>query len=254
MRLPFRPLPCLMALAPAPVGMPASATELDDLIVASARNSYNFQTWLKDERIRVVSKHGAVTLTGMVQDEFHRALAEETLAGLPGVKSINNQLSLKEVPAGRPTDANVRARVQTALLFHREFSGPRIQVTAAQGVVTLRGEAANRAQRGRIADYVRGLDGVAQVVDQMTVSKERHPKRREIRKRIDDASITAQARLALLFTRATSGLRTRVRTENGVVTLSGEAASKAEREQARRVVLGIEGVRSVRNQIVVIPG
>jgi osmotically-inducible protein OsmY len=41
---------------------------------------------------------------------------------------------------------------------------------------------------------------------------------------------------------------------NGVVFLTGQAASKAEREQVRRVVLSIDGIRSVRNQIAIVPG
>jgi osmotically-inducible protein OsmY len=249
--LPWSARPAAVVFA---VLLPSGAVETDERIVQAARNSYTFKTWLKDDRIHVVSRDGAVTLTGMVQNEFHRALAEETLAGLPGVTVVNNQLSLKQVPGGANSDATLQARVQTALLFHREFSGPRIEVTVAQGVVTLRGEAETRAQKQRIADYVRGLDGVVQVVDQLTVSREPHPRRREIRKRIDDASITAQVKLALLFNRSTSALRTKVRTVNGVVFLTGQAASKAEREQVRRVVLSIDGIRSVRNQIAIVPG
>jgi osmotically-inducible protein OsmY len=249
--LPWHARARALALA---VLLPLGAGETDERICQAARDSYTFRTWLKDDRISVVSRQGVVTLTGMVRNEFHRSLAEETLAGLPGVQVVNNQLSLKEAPANQPADATLRERVRTALLFHREFSGPRIEVAVQDGIVTLRGEVASLPQRRRLAAYVRGLDGVVQVVDQMTVSKVPQPRRREIRKRIDDASITAQVKLALLFNRATSAMRTKVHTQNGVVTLSGQAASKGEREQVRRVVQGIDGVRLVRLQMVIVPG
>ena len=251
--MPQRLPPCLrsaaMALAAAFTLLQASGT--DDRIVQAAKGSYNFRTYLKDDDIRIAAKSGAVTLTGQVADALHRSVAEDTVAGLPGVASVNTQLSLKESPGGLQPDALLRAKVRTALLFHRELSSASTEVTVDRGVVTLRGTAATRAQRDRAGEYVKGLDGVAGVVNEMTVSGDPQPRRRAIRKRIDDASITAQVKLALLFNRSTSALRTRVRTENGVVFLSGEAANRAERDRVKRVVQNIEGIRSMRNQITV---
>lgn len=228
-----------------------SATETDDRIVAAARNSYNFKTHLKDDKITVVSKGGAVTLTGKVADEFHRSLAEETLAGLPGVSGVNNQLSLSGEPGALTPDTTLKAKVQTALLFHRRLSATRTTVQVQDGVVTLQGQAESVAQRTLATEYVKGLDGVVRVVNQMTVAPGPPPKHKEIRVRIDDGSLTAQAKMALLFHKATSALHTKVRTDHGVVTLTGTARSRAEKDLASRIVGNLEGVRKVRNLMAV---
>jgi len=226
------------------------ATETDDRIVSAARNSYNFKTYLKGDKIAVAVKGGAATLTGKVQDEFHRSLAEETLAGLPGVTSVNNQLSLAGEPGAKAADATLKAKVQTALLFHRRLSAGRTTVLVDDGFVTLRGEAESEAQKALATEYVKGLDGVAGVRNEMTVAAGQR-RRREIRVRIDDASLTAQIKMALLFNKATSAVHTKVRTENGVATLTGSARSKAERDLVTRIVRNLEGIRKVRNQMTV---
>ncbi len=44
---------------------PAYASQTDDRIEASARKSYVFNTYLKDDAIKINSRDGAVTLTGL---------------------------------------------------------------------------------------------------------------------------------------------------------------------------------------------
>lgn len=245
-RNPLRPAALVLAAA-----VTLQASETDERIIAAARGSYNFKTYLKDEPITVAARNGAVTLTGTVQNAFRRALAEETVAGLPAVKTVNNQLNVKDEPGGITPDTSLKARVQAALLLHRDLSLARTQVDASNGTVTLQGEADSEAQKKLATEYVKGLDGVIRVNNEMTVGGESHPRRKEIRKQIDDASITAQIKMALLFNRAASALNTRVKTENGVVTLTGRVKSRAERELVTRIARNVEGTRAVRNKLVI---
>ena len=66
---------------------------------------------------------------------------------------------------------------------------------------------------------------------------------------IDDSVITAKVKSALLADSTVKGLNISVETVQGTVTLSGSAASTAERAQAESLAAGVEGVRSVVNQI-----
>src|SRR5271170_5232325 len=76
------------------------ASSTDDRIESSTYKSYVFKTYLKDDAIKTESKHGQVTLTGTVADESHKSLAQDTVESLPGVKSVDNQLTIKgEYPA-----------------------------------------------------------------------------------------------------------------------------------------------------------
>ena len=57
----------------------------------------------------------------------------------------------------------------------------------------------------------------------MTLSKTAKKTPEATGDKIDDASITAQVKMTLLFHRSTSALNTKVETKHGVVTLSGRA-------------------------------
>jgi osmotically-inducible protein OsmY len=52
-----------------------SAADVDDRIESSAKASYNFKTYLKNDNIHIESKNGAVALTGTVSEESHKSLA-----------------------------------------------------------------------------------------------------------------------------------------------------------------------------------
>ena len=74
---------------------------------------------------------------------------------------------------------------------------------------------------------------------------------RTMGEKIDDASITAQAKMALLFHRSTSALKTSVTTKDGIVTLSGKAANSAEKGLVTKLVSDIHGVNRVVNDMTV---
>jgi hyperosmotically inducible protein len=66
---------------------------------------------------------------------------------------------------------------------------------------------------------------------------------------IDDSVITTKVKSALLADSTVKGLNISVDTVGGTVTLSGTAASQAERTQAEALAASIEGVRNVVNRI-----
>ncbi|HYP25397.1 MAG TPA: BON domain-containing protein [Blastocatellia bacterium] len=68
-----------------------------------------------------------------------------------------------------------------------------------------------------------------------------------------DAWITTKAKLALIADNRTSGFATDVVTQDQVVTLSGKVDSEEAKSAADTVVKGIEGVKSVNNQLQVVP-
>src|ERR1700675_4396168 len=81
------------------------ASETDDRIESSAAKSYVFKTYLKDDSIKTESKNGVVTLTGTVAEAGHKSLAENTVASLPGVKSVDNQLTVSGEQPAEHSDA-----------------------------------------------------------------------------------------------------------------------------------------------------
>jgi len=239
--------------------MPVQASKTDEQIVSSAQKSYVFKTYLKNDDIQIQSKDGVVTLTGTVSEEPHKPLAQETVASMPGVKSVNNELKFKGEAPAENSDAWLMTKVKTSLLFHRSVSGFSTEVDVENGVVTLRGEAASQAQKDLTTEYAKDVDGVKDVKNEMTVAetpkmadeKTMSEKLSDVGEGIDDASITALAKITLLYHRSTSGLNTKVETNDGVVTLSGKAKNAAEKDLAAKYVNDINGVRSVKNQMTI---
>ena len=55
--------------------VPVHASQVDDRIESTARNSYVFKTYLQGDDIKIGSRDGVVTLTGTVSEESHKSLA-----------------------------------------------------------------------------------------------------------------------------------------------------------------------------------
>jgi len=263
------------------ISVPVYASNTDDGIESSARKTYVFKTYLKDDDIKIQSKDGAVTLTGTVAQEPHKVLAQETVANLPGVKSVDNRLELKGEPGARSADALVNARVKLELLSHRNLSATKTDVQVKDGIVTLRGEATSQAQIDLTTEYIRDVEGVEDVKNDMTVSEaHRTPgektmgeKAGDVGKKIgdtasdvgkkiggtasdvgewiDDASITALVKATLLYHRSTSALSTKVETIEGVVKLGGTARNASEKDLATKFVQDVHGVKSVNNRMTI---
>lgn len=66
---------------------------------------------------------------------------------------------------------------------------------------------------------------------------------------VDDATVTAKVKAALMAESEVDGTRINVDTVNGRVVLKGEVPSKTMIDRAVQVARGIEGVRDVDNQL-----
>jgi hyperosmotically inducible periplasmic protein len=233
------------------ISVPVYASKTDDRIESSARKSYIFKTYLKDDDIKIQSKDGAVTLTGVVSQEDHKSLAMETVAGLPGVKSVDNRLEVKGAAPTANSDAWLKDKVKFTLLLHQSVSASKTEVDVKDGIVTLRGNATSQAQKELTTEYAKDVDGVKDVNNEMTVSKTGKKTPQTTGEKIDDASITAQVKMALLFHRSTSSLQTTVTTKRGVVTVGGKAKNAAEKNLVNKLVSDIQGVKKVKNKMTI---
>jgi hyperosmotically inducible periplasmic protein len=227
------------------------ASETDDRIEASATKSYVFKTILKDDAIKTESRNGAVTLTGTVSESSHKSLAQDTVESLPGVKTVDNQLLVKGEQPLEHSDSWICTKVKTTLLFHRHVSATGTTVYVKDGIVTLQGEASSLAQKDLTTEYVKDIENVRAVRNNMTVAATLPAPDATIGDKIDDASITAEVKSALLMHRSTSALRTMVETTDGVVTVTGAARNGAERSLVTRLVTDINGVTRVINNMTI---
>ena len=249
MKVMYRVALMVAVIALLMTSVPVHASKMDDGIKSSAKKSYVFKTYLKNDDIKIESKDGAVTLTGTVSEESHKSLARETVAGLPGVKSVDNRLEVKGTPPTANSDAWITAKVKTMLLFHRNVSAV-TEVNTTGGIVTLQGKATSQAQKDLTTEYAKDVEGVKDVKNEMRIAKT-SKKAQTVGGKIDDASITALVKTTLLYHRSTSALNTSVSTKMGVVTLSGKAKNAAEKDLAAKFANDVNGVKGVKNKMTI---
>ena len=225
------------------------AATMDEKIESAARQSYVFKTYLQGDDIQIHSQDGVVTLTGTVAEEPHLFLAADTVADLPGVKSVDNRLEVKGGIPEKSSDAWIHARVKNMLMLHRNLDGANTAVEVKDGLVTLHGVAGSQAEKALTAEYVKDVEGVKDVDNQMTVAQAPKTKHKTVGEFIDDASIKSQIKLALLFHRGTSPFRAEISVRKGVVTVTGTARNAAEKELVSKRIEDIHGVVSIDNRM-----
>lgn len=232
-------------------GTPVRAGDTDDRIESSFKNSYVYRTYLKEDSVATSAKEGIVTLTGTVAEESHKALAQATVASLPGVVRVDNQLATVAEVAADSADTWIGRKVRLTLLFHRNVSSGKTTVAVKDGTVTLTGEASSMAQKELTSEYANDIEGVKLVKNEMTVAATPETVERTAGEKMDDASITAQVRTALSTHRSTGALKAGVETRNGVVSLTGVAKNAAEKSLVTKLIADIQGVTSVVNEMTV---
>ena len=236
----------LFLLLAGPIALLASSST-DRKIEDAAKSSYNYRTVLEDN-VKVKANDGIVTLTGTVQDKDDKALAADTVENLPGVTAVRNEIVVKSAYPEK-SDAWMAFKIRSRLLVKGNVSATNTKVVVNDGNVVLTGTADNAAQKDLTATYAKDIDGVKTVQNEIIV-KDRAPGE-TIGEKIDDASITSQVKYALLSHKSTSALQTKVITNDGVVLITGNASSDAEKSLVTKLAQDVRGTKSVTNDMIV---
>jgi osmotically-inducible protein OsmY len=240
----------------APVAALAS-TSMDKDTEKAIKDSYTYRTTL-DNHVKVDVDNGVATLTGKVRDDEQSRVAEDTAAAFSGVTQVVNKIKIKsDLKEG--SDEWIAFKVRSRLLVKANVSLTNTKVDVRDGVVYLTGTADNTAQKELTEEYVKDLDGVRsvkndiQVVDKDSahVASNDRDYRSTAGEKIDDSSITAQVKYELFSHRATSALKTKVNTNDGHVVISGDASNDAEKDLVTKLAKSVRGVDSVDNNMVV---
>jgi osmotically-inducible protein OsmY len=234
-------LALLAACAPALM----ASSDTDKKIEEAATSSYNYKTVLQG-KVDVSSDNGNVTLTGKVPNKDQKELAEDTVANLPGVLTVTNQIEVVPI-APVHSDAWIAFEINGLLAVKPHVSATSTTVNVANGEVTLTGTADSQAQKDLTEVYVREVEGVKSVDNNITVAD--NPPKESLGEDMDDASITGQIKLALLDHKSTSAVGTKVTTDKGMVTITGAADSETEKALVTQLAEQVRGVKSVDNQM-----
>ncbi len=149
-----------LALLVLPVAVLASSP-VDRQIEDGIKASYNFRTLLHD-RVTVHSNAGVVTLTGDVRDLDEKRLADDTVANIPGVTQVKNELRLNPTVATH-SDSWIAFKLRLRLLTKANVNSGTTSIAVQNGIVTLTGTAENQAQKELTEVYAQETEWVKAV-------------------------------------------------------------------------------------------
>ena len=171
------------------------------------------------------------------------------VAGYAAEKSMTQ--STKEAVA----DSVITTKIKAEYAKDKQVSARHIKVdTDDKGMVTLSGNAKSTAESDQAAKIARDTKGVTSVTNNIVVGDTGGTKSKteRVKENVGDASITTKIKAAYVKDRLVRARSIKVDTDDkGVVTLSGNARSQAEADQADKIARETKGVTSVRNDILV---
>jgi osmotically-inducible protein OsmY len=140
---------------------------------------------------------------------------------------------------GEIQDKEIVEAVETMLSVDDAVSSHLIDVSVANGIVSLSGSVDNLLASDRAARIAESIRGVRSVINRISVSGPS----------LSDAEVKTRVAEALMSDPATDACKPAVEVSGGSVILSGTVESWAESTLSEAVVKGVSGVKSVKNQI-----
>lgn len=187
--------------------------------------------------------NGGVTLKGTVPTHGARSSAVTDTWMIDGVTSVEDQIEVEIAPTVEiPTDAEIRNNIENILSWNTDIDVMDIDVSVEGGIVTLEGTVDEYWKKWKAVELVSDVNGVIDVIDEMTVV----PTGSFI-----DQDIAETINKALDRNLYIDAEDITVEVEHGKVTLTGVVPTNFVRSKAGDIASYTAGVIEVHNNLVV---
>lgn len=181
-------------------------------------------------------------------------IATAVAASLLGLPALPLQAADRPAEPGAMgqliSDSGLSGRVKAALAVNGTTDALDIEVSTTRGVVTLRGIVDSYEEATEAGRVAAGIEGVQAIRNELEIAA---PGARDgtgsIGRYLGDSALTAKVKAALAADSVTEAIEIEVSTTRGVVTLAGYVDGGEEMRQAIGVALGVEGVKGVKNHM-----
>ena len=142
-----------------------TGAQVDDETIEVKSSSRMMEIFGDRARVNTTSYNRMVLLTGEVPSDADKTTAEQTVARVPNVASVVNELTVGPLNSfsERSKDTYVTTKVKTSLVDAKDLLANSIKVTTHRGVVYLMGRVTER-EANRASEVARGVSGVTKVV------------------------------------------------------------------------------------------
>ena len=171
----------------------------------------------------------------------HVVIAAAAVA-LLGSYAVHGEESERSV--GEYTDDKLLvSKVKTALISDKTADANEINVEVYKGVVQLNGFVDGEKEKAQAETVAKGVEGVKGVENNLAIKQASQTTGGAI----DDSTITAKVKTALIESADTKANDIKVETRGGVVQLSGFVSSQAQKDAATKAAKSVTGVKAVEN-------
>lgn len=173
------------------------------------------------------------------------------IVGILSVSACSKSEEVADIPAPSTTvgteidDSVVTTAVKSALLADADVRSVDFKVETRKGVVQLSGFVDDQLQLDRAVDVVSHVAGVKSVENNVSLKGAATT----VGNKVDDATITAKVKAALLSDVNIKSTDIAVVTRKDEVQLSGFVDNQGQIDRAIEIARGVEGVSSVTNQM-----
>jgi osmotically-inducible protein OsmY len=148
------------------VRLPSVDERPDPDIARNAVAAIKNQLPISSEHIKVIVKHGWVTLEGQVEWQYQKNAAETAVRRIKGVKGVSNLIAVK--PGIAPSE--IRRKIQEAFKRNAEVDANRIDVETDGSEVVLKGTVRSWIEREEAERVAWSAPGVTTVEDRIVVA------------------------------------------------------------------------------------
>ncbi|MGH9314644.1 MAG: BON domain-containing protein [Vicinamibacterales bacterium] len=158
------------------------------------------------------------------------------------------------------SDAGITTAVKSRMAADDTVKAYQVNVDTKDRVVTLTGEVPSTAAKEQAVQIARSTDGVASVVDNLTVAAaaagtgfgdSAAATAGRIGDAASDAMITSALKTKFLADPDVAGLKIDIDTSAGVVTLIGTVKTQIEKDEALRIARETDGVKNVVDRLTI---
>ncbi len=255
----------------------------DAVITGKIKAEFAKDKLVKARNIRVdTDDKGVVTLSGNARSKAEADQAVRIARDTKGVNSVRNDIRItppktaaagdqqpdKDRTAGKSRsdhpidDSVITTKIKGKFLKDKQVRADNIEIKTVNGAVELFGTARSKAKAARAVVLARQVNGVKSVKNNIEITppeaaaradekpvKERTANKRRSDQPVDDTWITTKVKAKFVENKQVSATTIHVKTVNGVVELTGTAKSMDESSKAVSLARGIQGVKSVTNNI-----
>jgi hyperosmotically inducible protein len=149
--------------------------DIDDAVVSTrVRSALMANPKINSYDFKVDTRKGEVMLSGFVDDQSQLELATATTRAVEGVKTVQNNVTLKGAAAtvgNKVDDGITTTRVKSALLADPGIKSLEIGVVTRIDEVQLSGYVDNQQQMNRAVEIASGVPGVRTVTNEMQIKR-----------------------------------------------------------------------------------